>query len=185
MNANSTIALRIGEVILPASVARTAATSPFRGHSSARVGSFRPSRSSLRTLRAQLRQGPQPREVVGRHRQRQKLVDLIQSLHHHLADRADEVAPAEALFDALSPALADLVAGVSRGASVDGAATGAVDVLRHVRCDVDLAARLDEALGVVRFVGAHRRCTSRMTRPSQVRSRLISRRMRCHCLACA
>lgn len=35
-----------------------------------------PSRRSLSTQRAQLRQGPHPREVVGGHRQGQKLVDL-------------------------------------------------------------------------------------------------------------
>lgn len=47
-----------------------------------------------------------PPEIVGGHRQGQKLVDLIQSLHHHLADRADERAPAEALSDVPSPVLA-------------------------------------------------------------------------------
>lgn len=56
---------------------------------------------SLRALRA-----TQSREVVGRHGQRQQLVDFVQPLHHHLADRADELAPAEALLDALSLALA-------------------------------------------------------------------------------
>ena len=51
-------------------------------------------------------QGAQPREVVGRHRQGQQLVDLLQALHHDLADRADGLAPAEALLDPLSFALA-------------------------------------------------------------------------------
>jgi hypothetical protein len=42
-------------------------------------GAFRARSLALRALRAQLGQGPQAREVVGSHRQRQTLVDLIQS----------------------------------------------------------------------------------------------------------
>jgi hypothetical protein len=68
-----------------------------------------------------------------------------ESLHHDLADRADHLAPAEALLDALSLALADLVADVPRGATIDGTAAGAVCVLRDMGRDLDLAARLDEA----------------------------------------
>ena len=41
-----------------------------------------------------------------------------------------------------------------RGARVDGAASGALDVLRHMRRDVSISAGLNEALGVVRFVRA-------------------------------
>src|ERR1035438_6016461 len=51
----------------------------------------------LDVLRRQLGQVAQSREVVGGHRQRQELVNLIQSLHHHLTHRADELAPAKAL----------------------------------------------------------------------------------------
>ena len=54
MNASSTIAIRIGEVIQPMDVARATARDPFRGHSSAWTGSFRPSCHSLSALRAQL-----------------------------------------------------------------------------------------------------------------------------------
>ena len=155
MNAISPTAILLGEVIQPAGNAGVASIGPFRAHSSGWKGSFRSSRRSLGAPRAHLRQGPQPREVVGGHRQSQKLVDLDQSLHHHLADRADELAPAEALLDALSLALADLVARVAGGAPIDGAAAAALDVLCHVRRDVDRAARLDEAPGVVGLVRAH------------------------------
>ena len=87
--------------------------------------SFR-SLHSWRAQRARLRQGSQPREVVGRHGERQKLVNFVQPLDHDLPHRPDELAPAEALLDALSLALADLVARVAGGAPIDGAAAAAV-----------------------------------------------------------
>src|SRR6187431_1278029 len=102
MKPSPDIANRLGEVIQPAGSATTVAIGPVRHHSSGWTGSFRRSLRSLGALQAQLRQGAQPREVVGSHGQRQKLVDLIQSLHHHLADRADHLAPAEALLNALA-----------------------------------------------------------------------------------
>ena len=131
-------------LIRPGSLANGLGIERLRSHSGGSAVPFRRSRRSLRALRAQLHQGPQSREVVGGHRQGQKLVDLIQSLHHHLTDRADELAPAEALLDALPLALADLVAGVSGGATVDGAAPVAVEVLRHMRRDVQLPQRLED-----------------------------------------
>src|SRR6187549_687220 len=99
MNASFIIAIRRGEVIQPAVVARPTGTGPWSGHWRGWSGSFRRSARSLCALRAQLRQGTQSREVVGRHGQRQQLIDFIQPLHRHLADRADELAPAEALLD--------------------------------------------------------------------------------------
>lgn len=140
----------------PSRVVVEAFNRPSGCHPAVWMGPFRPSCHSLGALRAQLRQGSQPREAVGGHRQRQKLVDLIQSSHHHLADRPDQLAPAEALLDALSLALADLVARVPRCAAIDGTSAVALAVLRHMRRDVDLAARLDEALGVVRLVRTDR-----------------------------
>lgn len=90
MNANFTIAAPVGEVMQADIVAGASSDSPSRGHSGVSGGPFRPSRRSLGALRAQLRQGAQPCEIVGGHCQGQKVVDLVQSLHHHLADRADE-----------------------------------------------------------------------------------------------
>ncbi len=112
---------------------------------------------SSRRLRTQCGQAAQPREVVGRHRQGQQLVDLLQALHHDLEDRADRLAPAEALLDPLSFALADDVAGVSRRAAIDRAASGALGVLRNMWRDVHRAARLDEAARFVALVGAEQR----------------------------
>ena len=88
----------------------------------------RRARRSLRALRAQLRQGPKSGEVAGGHCERQKLVELVQSLHHHLTDRIDHLAPANALLDALPLALADPAPKVLRRATVDGAATVVVEV---------------------------------------------------------
>jgi hypothetical protein len=116
-----------------------------RGYSGGLAGSFRrPSRSSG-ALRAQLRQAAQSYEVVGGHVQRQQLVYLVQSSHHHVAQLANGLGPAEALLDALSHPHADLVAHVARGALVDGAATQSVGVLRNMRRDLEFTASLDEA----------------------------------------
>ena len=109
-------------------VARATARDPFRGHSSAWTGSFRPSCHSLSGTAGAIAPrsaaaGGQPPSSAS------AVVDLVQSLHHHLAHRADELAPAEALLDALS-SLADLVARVPGRATVDGAAAVAVEVLR-------------------------------------------------------
>ena len=161
MNAHFTIAICHGKFMRPAGVARVSATGPLRGHWSAVRGAFQPSRRSLRALCAKLRQGMQARELVGRHGQRQKLVDLIQYLHHHLVHRTDELAPAEVLLDAPSLALADLVVSVSGRASIDGTAPIAVGVLRNVRLDVDASARRQQALGVVGLVRTHRHALAR------------------------
>src|SRR4051812_41169659 len=67
---------------------------------------FRGSRMSLSALRAQVGQRAQSRQVVGGHGECQKLVDLVQSMQHHLPDRTDQLPPAEALLDALALALA-------------------------------------------------------------------------------
>jgi hypothetical protein len=84
------------------------------------------------------------------------LVHFGEALDHDLAHRSDHLAPAEALLDALSLALADFVARVSGGACVDGAAAVALGVLRHMRRDVEVSAGFDEAFGVVGFFRAER-----------------------------
>src|SRR5438477_485571 len=98
----------------------------------------------------------QPGEVVGGHRQREYMVNLVQPSDHHLADRPDNLAPAEALLDALSLALAHLVAAMSGRARVDGAATDVSDVLRNMRCDIDVPTTPHECLGVIGFVSPYR-----------------------------
>ena len=106
-------------------------------------------------------QGAQACEVVSSHRQGQQLIHLVQPPHHDLPDRADHLAPAEALLDALSLALAHLVARMPGCACVDGAATGTRRVLSHMRRNVHVAARLHEAPGVVGLVRAHGDALSR------------------------
>lgn len=80
--------------------------------------------------------------------------------NHDPAHWPDHLAPAEALREAHSLALADLVARVPDGACacacVNGAAFHTLGVLRLVRRDVDVAARLDEAFDAVGFVRAGR-----------------------------
>ena len=120
-----------------------------RAYSGSSARSFRRPFRCLGVLRAQLRQPAQPHEVVGGHVQRQQLVHLVQSSHHHVTQLADGLGPAKALLDALSHPHADLVANVARGALVDGAATETVGVLCDVRRDLEFPARLDEAFAVV------------------------------------
>lgn len=154
MNASSVVMKRDCEVNHPSGIAARGSRGPFRGYWRAQAGLYRPSCGSLGALHRQVDQDPQLREVAGSHRQRQQLVDLTQSLHQHLAHRADHLGQAEALLDARPVALADLVARVPRGAPIDGVAGVVVEVLRDVRRDVDLAARPGEAGGVLRLVGA-------------------------------
>ncbi len=123
------------------------------GRAGWRFPRFAPSSHHLRT---QCGQGAQPREVVGRHRQGEQLIHLGQAPHHHLADRADGLAPAEALLDALAPALAHRVAPVPSRAAIDRAAARSARVARHMGRDLHLPARLDEAARVVALVGADR-----------------------------
>ncbi len=56
----------------------------------------------MRALRTQFDHAGQAREVVGRYRQREKLINLIQSAHNHLAHVAKHSASAEALLYALA-----------------------------------------------------------------------------------
>src|SRR5215469_18920054 len=60
--------------------------------------------------------------------------------HPHLAQRPTVFAPTEGLLDALADALADQVPLVTRRAPIDRRATRALDVLRHVGSDAELAA---------------------------------------------
>ncbi len=89
----------------------------------------------------------QSRQVVRSHRQRQKPINLVQAPHHHLPQRPDLLAPAQALLDSLAPPLTGLVARV-----IDGAASIAVEVLRHVGRHSLLPALGDEVPGVVGLV---------------------------------
>lgn len=84
------------------------------------------------------------------------LIDASDASIQCLPDATDRLAPAEVLLDALAHRLADGVAAVTRGSSVDGAAAVTRVVGRHVRRDVPLAARVDEVARVVGLVGRDR-----------------------------
>ena len=62
----------------------------------------------LSRLQTDLSQGAHAREVVSRHRQYEQLVHFLQSTHHHLANRANELGPTKALFDQFALLLRDI-----------------------------------------------------------------------------
>src|SRR6185312_12088807 len=70
-----------------------------------------------------------------------------------LAEHANRLHPAEDLFNALSFALADLISGVTSGASVDGAAAGPFFVLRHMRRYLQFPHYGYQVFGAVCLVG--------------------------------
>src|SRR5205823_13361886 len=72
-----------------------------------------------------------------------------------LAKQRDGLEPSETFLNPLALLLADLIASVSCGASIDGAPTGALRVLCDVRCCVQLAALSYKTSGVVSLVGSH------------------------------
>ena len=57
---------------------------------------------ALRHLRTDLSQGAHAGQVVSGHGQHKQLIDLLQSAHHHLANRPDRLRPAKSLFDQLA-----------------------------------------------------------------------------------
>src|SRR6202011_6329959 len=68
-----------------------------------------------------------------------------------LAESTDGLHPAEDFFDAFAHALADVVAGVPRGPSVQGAT---LLLERDVRGGLEVPQRVDNAARVVAFVAA-------------------------------
>mgnify|MGYP000846228775 CR=1 FL=1 len=73
-----------------------------QGHSEASLSHYAPY--------GLLDQGAHYAEVVYSHRHGQRLINRIQSAHHHLPHHADQLAQSEALLDALPHALAETVA---------------------------------------------------------------------------
>lgn len=106
--------------------------------------------------RAQPRQIRQPREVVSRHRQRERLIHLVQPADHHLPHRPDHLGPAEALLNARPLALAGVAASEPPDPRVDGAAAYSRAVLRHIRRHIDVSACPHELSRVVHLVCTHR-----------------------------
>ena len=89
-------------------------------------------------------------EVVGRRNEHREPVNLRRSAQLDLSQGSDGLPPAEHFLDPLAQSLADGIAGVARGAGVDG--TGLL--LRHVRRQSQRAQLTDEVLCVVVLVPA-------------------------------
>src|SRR6202795_3761112 len=92
-------------------------------------------------------------QIVTRLRQGELEAEFSDSPEHGPRKPADRLAPAEWLLDALSLLLAHGIAGMSRGARVDGGAPSA-DVLGDVRRHVEGAHVGDERSRIVTLVGA-------------------------------
>ena len=98
----------------------------------------------------------QPRQlgqIVGGHRQCELDTDTLQSKQHRLADGADLFAPTERFLDELAFSLAHLVAGMSRGAPIDGRVAG---LGCHVRRDAHPSELRNEATIVIALVDTER-----------------------------
>src|SRR5450759_2441447 len=118
---------------------------PLSGVSGADLWPFTSGRRRLR------QQTSHPHQVVGRAGEGEDCAHLGLTAVTQLAQAADDLHPAVALLDALAPPQADDVAGVARGAPVDGA----VALLAgHVRGDAQGARPGDEIGGVVALVGS-------------------------------
>src|SRR5580704_12567710 len=92
-------------------------------------------------------------QIVARHRQGELEAEFSDPPEHGPRKPADRLAPAERLLDALSLLLAHAIAGMSRGARVDGG-TPPADILGDVGRHVERAHVGDERSRVVTLVGA-------------------------------
>lgn len=115
-----------------------------------------PPDSSSRARRTHESQRSQACQVVRRHGQRKQLIDFLQAAYHHLPDRPDPLAPAEALLDAFPFALAQRITEVSRRPAVNRTSAPALRTACDVRRHVVFATGLHKSTRVVRLVGAHR-----------------------------
>ena len=107
-------------------------------------------------LRRSARKRTHAREVAGRLRQEEQLLDPLAATIHRLTNPADRLALAEDLLDAFALALADGVAGPACLATVNRRATSAAVALRHMRRHTIGAATRHEARRVIVLVGSTR-----------------------------
>lgn len=129
---------------------------------------------ALRALRRYESQLSHPRQVVGRHRQREQLINFLQASDHHLPDRLDPFAPAEALFDAFAFAfaLAPCATEMPSRPTIDCTTADAFRIACYVRRHVVFVIGLHKSTRVVRLV-----CACRNT---NVRTRHIAQHVRHH-----
>src|ERR1022692_870556 len=87
-------------------------------------------------LRRLHRQIPQADEVIGCCREREDPSHLEDSTMPNLPQQRDRLQPSETLFNTLPLPLTDGISGVLRRTSINGAPTGSLQVLGHVRRDL-------------------------------------------------
>ncbi len=137
-----------------------------------------PYATSLRSaLRHHAQYSRDSHDIARHHRELELLIDPPQSAKYSLANPSDCLAPAEVLFDAFANHLADDIAAMARGASIDRTTAAPLDVLCHVRSHVARSAVGDEIGGVVGLVRPqrlrvraprgvkHRQCGHTLARP--------------------
>src|SRR3954453_15274192 len=96
----------------------------------------------------------QPHQIVGRCREGEDPPHFENAAMFQFAQQGDVFQPAETLLDPLAFLLTLGIAGVPRGAPIDGAAAPSAVVLRHMRRNVHPAAFLDELPLVETLVAA-------------------------------
>jgi hypothetical protein len=92
-------------------------------------------------------------QTIRNHRQLEVLVDVPDAASAALTYPADGFSPSEMLFDTLADDLADPVARVARGATVDGVAARTLIVARDMRRYVAGTAITHEVARVIGLVG--------------------------------
>src|SRR5436190_22647973 len=109
-------------------------------------------------------------EVVGGEGEGEHPVHAADPGMPRLTHQSDRLEPAEDLLHALAPLLADRVARMPSGATVDRAGAMA-GVLRDMRGHSEQAHRRDEIARVIALVGSERDASAPIERPQQVQRR--------------
>ena len=99
------------------------------------------------------RQIAQSHHVVSGHRHLEQPIHLFQSAHHGLAERSDELAPAECLLDAFAEALADRIA-FGGGNRLGDSGFPVPRIAGNVRCRLGCRQAADEVGGIKSLVAA-------------------------------
>src|SRR5436190_16036718 len=115
---------------------------------------FHPHPALLRHWREQVTQSHQ---VVGGHGKHELEVDFAGPAIFRLPQPAHGLAPTKTLLNAFADLLAEGIPSMPAGAPIKGRAPTALMVLGQVRSDVKLTQLFDEPVGIVGFVGTHRK----------------------------
>jgi hypothetical protein len=88
--------------------------------------------------------------------------------------------PAEALLDSFAYPLTDRITRMTRGARIERRASGAREILRHVRGDLEFPTRCDELMGIMTFVPAQGDSAAAVMNIGNVRLDLVLSRIALH-----